>query len=213
MSDIYASALIRDVLTRRQIRSADLFERVAAYALDNVGNIFSARRVSDFLKSQSRKAGHDTVAEYLAALCDAFLLRRVARFDLRGHAQLAMREKYYVGDHGLVNALLGFSTGRLPGLLENIVQAELRVRGYEVSIGKLGDTEVDFVGQRRDERIYVQVATSILDPATRSREYAPLFGIADSFPKFVVTMDDLAGGTQAGIRNVRILDFLLDPTW
>ena len=102
---------------------------------------------------------------------------------------------------------------RLPGLLENIVQAELRLHGFEVSIGKLRDAKIDFVAQRRDERMYVQVATTILDEQTRHREYAPLLAIQDSYPKYVVTMDALAGGTESGIRHVWIPDFLLDPSW
>jgi predicted AAA+ superfamily ATPase len=213
VSDIYASALIRDVLTRRAIRSPELFERVARYALDNVGNTFSARRVSDFLKSESKTVSHQTVADYLAALCDAFLLRKVSRFDLRGRAVLATQEKYYAGDHGLINALLGYSTTRLPGILENIVQAELRLRGYDITVGKLGDAEVDFVARRRDERMYLQVATSVLDPETRRREFAPLLAIRDSYPKYVLSLDDLAGGSDNGVRHRRVPDFLLDQSW
>lgn len=108
---------------------------------------------------------------------------------------------------------LEFSTSRLPGLLENIVHAELRLRGYDVSIGKLGDAEVDLVAQRRDERIYVQVATTIADEQTRHRECAPLLAVQDSYRKCVLTADALAGGIEAGIRRMRIPDFLLDSTW
>lgn len=213
VSDIYASTLLRDVLTRKNIRSPELFERVALYALDNVGNTFSARRVSDFLKSESKSITHQTVADYLAALGEAYVLHKTPRFDLRGKTHLATQEKYYAGDHGLINALLGYSATHLPGILENIVQAELRSRGYQVSIGKLGENEVDFVAQRQDERLYVQVAASILDPATRQREYAPLLAIRDSYPKYVLTLDDLASGTTEGIRHLRIPDFLLTQGW
>ncbi|MCL2779979.1 MAG: ATP-binding protein [Actinomycetia bacterium] len=213
VADIYASAVLRDVVSRNQIRSPGLFERVARYALDNVGNIFSARRVSDFLRSESMSVGHQTVADYLQAMTDAYILRRVRRFDLRGRAHLATMEKYYCGDHGMVNAILGPSMTRLPGILENIVHAELVRRGYEVSIGKVGAAEIDFVAQRRDERVYVQVSASILDPATRQREYAPLLAIADSYPKYVVTLDDVVGGSTRGVRHARVPDFLLDAAW
>ncbi|MDR1151271.1 MAG: DUF4143 domain-containing protein [Bifidobacteriaceae bacterium] len=150
--------------------------------------------------------------DYMTRL-DAYLLHKVTRYDLRGRAHLSTQEKYYAGDHGLVNALLGYSTTRLPGLLENIVHAELRLRGYQVHIGKLAEAEVDFVATRGDDHLYLQVATTILDPTTHAREYAPLLAIKDSHPKYVLTLDTLAGGNDSGIRHARIPDFLLSETW
>ncbi len=209
VQDIYRSTLIRDVLTRHQIRDADMFERVAAFALDNVGNPFSARRVAAFMKSQNRQVNHQTVAGYLNALAEAFVLVKVPRFDVRGRALLAMDEKYYVGDHGLVHALFGYSDQRLPGVLENIVYAELVRRGYTVTIGKVDTLEVDFVDERSNERCYVQVTVTAADPQTRRRELAPLQKIADSYPKFLLSLDPMAGGNTDGIRHQRIPDFLL----
>ena len=213
VTDIYGSTLIRDVLTRRGIRSTETFERIASFALDNVGNPFSARRVSDFLKSERKTISHQTVADYLDAMTEAYLLYRVRRFDLQGKAHLASSEKYYAGDHGLINALLGYSVVRLPGLLENVVQAELRRRGFNVSVGKLGDREVDFIATRRGERIYIQVSASILDPQTREREYAPLLAIMNSFPKYVLSLDSLAAGNVEGVHHRNLRDFLLDDSW
>ncbi len=213
VSDSYASTLVRDILTRHQIRSPELFERVAAYALDNIGNTFSARRVSDFLRSESKTIGHQTVADYLSAMTDAYLLRRVRRYDLRGRAHLATQEKYFAGDHGVVTALLGSSTTRLPGLLENIVQAELARRGYTVHVGRLDQSEVDFIGQRHNDRIYLQVATTIIAPATADREYAPLLAIRDSYPKYVLSLDRLAGGGRGGVQHRHLPEFLLDTAW
>ncbi|MCL2593921.1 MAG: ATP-binding protein [Promicromonosporaceae bacterium] len=210
VTDIYRSTLVRDVLTRNAIRDADLFERVATFAIDNVGNPFSARRVADFLKSQRRSVSHETVLNYLSALSDAFVLSRVGRFDLRGRRLLATDEKHYVGDHGIVHALFGYSNARLPGVLENIVWLELRRRGYDVTVGKVGAAEVDFVATRREERLYVQVAVTIADSAeTRRREYASLAAIADNYPKYVVTLDPLAGDNAEGIYHLRLPDFLL----
>ena len=211
--DIYSSILIRDVIGRKQIRSVELFERVALYALDNIGNIFSANRVSTYLKSQGKVLSHQTVADYLAALTEAYALRKVTRYNLRGRAHLETGEKYYAGDHGLVNAAFGFSRSRIPGLLENIVQAEMRSRGYKVFVGRMGEAEVDFIGERQGETIYIQVSMSILDETTMAREFAPLLAIKDSYPKYVVSMDDFAGGNVQGVRSVRIWDFLLDETW
>jgi predicted AAA+ superfamily ATPase len=108
---------------------------------------------------------------------------------------------------------LGYSATRLSGLLESIVHAELRLRGYQVHIGKLGDCEVDFVATRSDGRLYLPVATTILDPTTRTREFAPLQAIKDSHPKYVLTLDSLAGGNDSDIRHTRIPDFLLTESW
>lgn len=213
VTDIYRSTLVRDVLTRNSIRDADLFERVAAYAIDNVGNPFSARRVADFMKSQRRTVRHETVLNYLSALADAFVIARVPRYDIRGRALLATDEKHYAGDHGIVHALFGYSDQRLPGVLENIVWLELRRRGYYVTIGRVGVTEVDFVATRQDEKIYVQVATTIAAEETRRREYASLEAISDNHPKYVLSLDPGAGDRTGGIRHQRIPDFLLAAEW
>ncbi len=207
--DIYRSTLVRDVLARNRIRDADMFERVAAFAIDNVGNPFSARRVADFMKSQRRSIGHETVLNYLTALSEAFVIARVPRFDLHGKAILATDEKHFVGDHGIVNALFGYSDQRLSGVLENIVWMELRRRGYEVTIGRIGTAEVDFVAQRADEVVYLQVATTIATEETRHREHRPLEAIADNHPKYLLTLDPLVGGNANGIQHRRIPEFLL----
>jgi predicted AAA+ superfamily ATPase len=213
VSDIYYSAVVRDILTRHEVRGAELFDRVAHFALDNIGNLFSARRVSDFLKSERRSVAHQTVADYLGFMGEAFLLARVPRMDLRGRGLLATNEKHFAGDHGLVNAVLGYSPSRLPGLLENVVWAELRRRGYEVAIGKVGEAEVDFVADRRGERLYVQVAASVLDESTRARELAPLLAIRDAHTKYVLSLDGFADGNSLGVRHRRIPEFLLDQSW
>jgi uncharacterized protein len=214
ITDIYRSTLVHDVLTRHAIRDADMFERVAAFAIDNVGNPFSARRVAEFMKSQRRTIRHETVLNYLSALTEAFLISRVPRWDIRGRALLATDEKHYVGDHGIVHALFGYSDRRLPGVLENIVWSELRRRGYEVTIGKVGQAEVDFAARRQEQTIYVQVAATIAASAeTRRREYAPLEAIADNYPKYVLTLDPLAGDSTGGIHHLPIHDFLLADTY
>jgi len=213
IADIWASVVVRDVLRHNAIRSPELFERVARFALDNVGSPFSARRVAAFLKSESKPLSHQTVADYIQSMTDAYLLHRTPRYDLRGKAYLSSTEKYYVGDHGLVNSLLGYDPTRTPGLLENIVHSELRLRGYDVSVGKMGDREVDFVAERRGERLYIQVASSALDPATYQRELVPLLAIKDSYPKYLLTLDTLAAGNTRGIKSLYLPDFLLAQGW
>jgi predicted AAA+ superfamily ATPase len=210
VSDIYRSILTKDVFTRRQIRQADLFERVARFTLDNVGNPMSARSISAFLKSQQRTLTHPTVSEYLSCLAEAYLVSPVARYDLRGRGLLSTHDKYYPGDHGLVSAVLDFAPTRLPGLLESIVWAELTRRGYDTHIGREDRYEVDFVADKAGSRLYLQVATSILDPATRDRELRPLLAIGDSHPKVILTMDSITGQLGKGIQSRTIQDFLLD---
>lgn len=210
VGDIYRSILVKDILTRYSVRQADLLERVALFALDNVGNPMSARSISAFLKSQQRTLSHPTVSEYLSYLSHSYLMTPVSRYDLRGRGILATFEKYYPGDHGLVNALLGYSPTRLPGLLESIVWSELVRRGYEVHIGRDDQAEVDFVADKEGRRLYIQVAASILDPVTLDREMRPLLRILDAHPKLILTLDSLTGSLGQGLASVYLPDFLLE---
>jgi predicted AAA+ superfamily ATPase len=211
VTDIYNSALIQDVINRRQIRNVDMLRRVAAFALENVGSPFSARSVADYFKSQRRGVDPETVLNYLEALCESFVLVKVPRYDLQGKKLLTTNEKYYAGDHALIHAILGYQDRHLPGILENIVQAQLRLRGYQTTVGKAGDKEVDFVATRGDERLYVQVTTSLTaSDTTQARELAPLLAIRDSFPKIVLSLDSHAGGTHHGIRHLWLPQWLLD---
>lgn len=214
VSDIYRSTLVRDVLTRNSIRDADMFAKVAAYVVDNVGNPFSARRVAEFMKSQRRSVSHETVLNYLGALAEAFVITRVPRYDVRGRALLATDEKHYLGDHGVASALFGSSQQRLPGVLENIVWMELRRRGYQVFVGRVGKAEVDFVATRQSDVVYVQVSVTVAaSETTRAREYAPLEAIPDNYPKFVVTLDPAPEDNAGGIRQMKISDFLLSQDY
>ncbi len=209
VEDIYASALIRDTITRHGIRNVDMLNRIAAFALDNVGNPFSARSIADYFKSQRRKVDPETVVNYLDAMTESFLLHRTPRYDLVGRKLLTINEKYYAGDHGLVHARLGYQDRHLPGTLENIVQAELRRRGYRVMVGKLGEQEVDFVAEVGDERLYVQVTTTMVEARTRDRELAPLLAIKDAHPKLVLSLDRHAGGSESGIKHRWVPEWLL----
>lgn len=210
VEDIYASALIRDTISRRNIRNVDMLQRVATFALDNVGNPFSARSVVDFFKSQRRKVDTETVLSYLDAMTESFVLTRIPRYDIAGRKLLTVNEKYYAGDHSLIHAMLGYSDRHLPGVLENIVQAELRRRGNRVVVGKADGREVDFIAERGDDRTYVQVTTTMTSDRTRERELAPLLAIRDSHPKIVLSLDRHAGGNEAGIKHRYLPDWLLD---
>ncbi|QNM02245.1 ATP-binding protein [Simiaoa sunii] len=209
LQDIYNSVLLKDVIARNNIRDTVLLENIVKYIMDNIGNTFSAKTISDFLKSQGRKLSTETVYNYLKALANAFLIAKVARFDIKGKKILETQEKYYLSDLGIRHAVMGYRDNDIAGVLENIVYLELLRREYAVNIGKQGTTEVDFVANRRDERLYVQVCY-ILTPENTNREFAPLEAIADNYEKMILSMDSLLHINRGGIRQKNILDFLLE---
>lgn len=149
LSDIYNSVLLKDVIERNKIRDTALLESIVRYLMDNIGNTFSARTISSFLKSQGRRLSTETVYNYLKALENAFLIHKVPRFDIKGKRLLETQEKYYLSDLGLRHAVIGYRDNDIAGVLENVVYLKLLRQGYSVSIGKQGVAEVDFVAQKK----------------------------------------------------------------
>lgn len=213
VNGIYSSVILRDVIQRHNLRNTDIFERLVLFLFENVGNIFSAKSVSDYLKNESRSLSQNTIYEYLSMLEEAFVIRKVRRYDLRGKRILKTLEKYYVSDISLITATLGFKDTKISGMLENIVYLELLSRDYRVYIGKIGESEIDFIAEKSGERIYVQVARAIESDDTRMREFSPLLAVSDQYPKYVVTMDDFTGGNIEGVKHVHLADFLLADTY
>jgi len=207
--DIYNSVLLKDVISRYHIRDIELLERIVHFLMNNVGNIFSAKRISDFLKNQNRRLSTETIYNYLDALESAFLIHKVSRWDIKGKRVLETLEKYYFEDFGIKNALLGYSEDSISGLLENAVYLELRRRGYEVYIGQGVNYEIDFIAVRRDETAYFQVTYLLASPETIEREFSPLLSINDNFPKYVLSLDEVNFSRQ-GIQHRNIRDWLLD---
>ena len=152
---LYSSVVLRDVIQRHNIRSTDLLERLIRYLFDNVGRIFSAKNISDFLKSENRTFSTNTIYEYLGYLEEAFVIHRTPRYDLSGKRILKTLEKYYVSDISLVNATLGYRETAIAGLLENVIFLELLSRDYRVYIGKQGEREIDFIAEKQGEKLYV----------------------------------------------------------
>jgi predicted AAA+ superfamily ATPase len=207
--DIFNSVLLKDVIARHRIRDIELLERIVIFLMGNIGNIFSAKSVSDFLKSQGRRLGVETVYNYLNALGEAFLVHRVNRYDVKGKRQLETREKYFFEDHGLRHAVQGYRDSDISGLLENVVYMELRRRGFLVQIGQMGRREVDFIASRREEKLYIQVCYLLSDPAVTEREFGPLMEIPDQHPKLVLSMDPIWAFNKEGVRRKNIVEFLL----
>jgi predicted AAA+ superfamily ATPase len=207
--DIYSSAILRDTVQRYNIRDVELLERVVKYVFDNVGNNFSAKNVADYFKSQHRKIDLNTVYNYMNALEGAFIIYRIPRYDVKGKEILKTQEKYYVGDQSLLYGVMGFKDRLISGVLENIVMLELKRRGYRVFVGKWDDKEIDFIAEKNEKKVYVQVAYKITEQTTIDREFTPLLEIKDNHPKYVVTMDEIWKDNIEGIRHKHIADFLL----
>ena len=209
VKDIYNSTIFSDIVKRNQIRKIDQLERVVKYVFNNVGNTFSAKSISDYLKSEHRKIDNETVYSYLEKLEKAYLIHRCSRYDLQGKEILKAQEKFYLADTALRYSVLGYNSDSVASSLENVVYLELCRRGYAVHIGKTDGGEIDFVASRQNEKLYVQVTQMIRSESTEKREYDRLLSIRDNYPKYVLLTDDFAGGNYQGIKTMHIADFLL----
>lgn len=207
--DIYSSAILRDTIQRHKIRDIELLERVVRFVFDNVGNRFSAKNIADYFKSQQRRIDINTVYNYLNALESAFIIYRIPRYDVKGKEILKTFEKYFVGDQAMIYALMGYKDRLISGVLENIVMLELKRKGYKVFTGKWGDREIDFVAEKAEQKVYIQVAYKITEQTTKEREFAPLLEVRDHHPKYVVSMDDFWQDNIEGVKHIHISDFLL----
>ncbi|WP_320949620.1 ATP-binding protein [Fusobacterium sp.] len=210
LADVYNSILLRDVIARNNIRDIELLERVVLYIMDNIGNTFSAKSISDFLKNQGRKLSIETIYNYLKALENAFIISKVQRYDIKGKNILETQEKYYLSDLGFRNAKLGYQSNDISSYLENIIFLELLRRKYKVNVGKKNNKEIDFIANLRDENLYLQVTYLLASPETIEREFSPLKAIKDNYPKMVLSMDNLPESNIEGIKRKRIIDFLLE---
>ena len=209
VKDIYNSTIFSDIVKRNQIRKIDQLERVVKYVFNNVGNTFSAKSISDYLKSEQRKIDNETVYSYLEKLEKAYLIHRCSRYDLQGKEILKTQEKFYLADTALRYSVLGYNSDSVASSLENVVYLELCRRGYAVHIGKTDGGEIDFVASRQNEKLYVQVTQMIRSESTEKREYDRLLSIRDNYPKYVLLTDDFAGGNYQGIKTMHVADFLL----
>lgn len=211
--DIYNSTIFSDIVRRSQIRKIDQLERIVKYTFNNVGSTFSAKSIADYLKSEHHSLDNETVYNYLEKLEKAYLLHRCIRYDLQGRELLKTQEKFYLADVALRYSVLGYDADSVAASLENIVYLELCRRGYTVNVGKTDGGEIDFVAERQNERLYVQVTQEIRSEKTAKREYERLLEIRDNYPKYVLTTDAFAGGNYQGIRTMHIADFLLSTEY
>ncbi len=211
MNGIYNAVILKDVVARQKITDVDLLTRLIRFLADNTGNIVSSNKIANTLSSSGRRTTTATIDNYIGALKEALLLYEANRYDLRGKQRLKSLGKFYLADPGFRTAAIGKSTSDIGHILENIIYLELIRRDFQVHIGKMGALEVDFVARKGDEIIYYQVASSILDPNTFEREFAPLRQIKDNYPKYVITLDTFPM-SENGIRQINAIDFLLQET-
>ena len=208
---IYNSVITGDITKRHNITNFDIFNRVVKYVVENVGKTFSANAIVKFMKSEGRSLSVESVYNYLEWLEKAFVIYRCQRYDMQGKTVLKTQEKFYLADASLKYCIMGFNPKSVAAMLENIVYFELRRKGYDVYIGKNAAKEIDFIATRRDERIYVQVCRNL--PEESDREIANLLEIKDHYPKYVVTLDELAAGNINGVKIVHLADFLLSEDY
>ena len=212
LEDLYNSVVLKDVVKRNHVRDVDLLERIIAYVMANAGTVFSATSIAKFLKNERRTVSTDTVLNYVKNCKDAYLVYQASREDLQGKQILSTNEKYYIADHGLREAVFGANRRDINLVLENILYMEMLRRGYKVTVGKLGEREVDFVCEKRGEKLYAQAAYLLASEETIRREFGAFNGIRDNFPKYVVTMDEL-DFSRNGIKHRNIRDFLTQSDW
>lgn len=212
LNSIYNTVLLKDVISRNQVRNVALLEKIARFIIDNTGNITSAKGIKDYIKSQQISASVDTVQNYIQWLTDAFISYKTLRYDIKGKRILQMYEKYFLSDIGFIFGLLGNRIEDISGKLENIVYLEMRSRGYQVSIGKLNNLEIDFIATNNIETIYIQVAYQIPidNPKVYKREFGNLEKIKDNHKKIVLSLDKHLAPNKNGIEWQNLIKFLLD---
>lgn len=212
LNDLFNSVQLKDIVKRNNIRDVDLLERIISYVIANVGTTFSASSISKFLKNEQRNVAPETVINYIKYCCDAYLFYQLKREDLQGKEILSSKEKYYIADHGIREAVFGGNMRNINLVLENIVYLEMLRRGYKVTVGKVGDKEIDFVGEKQGEKLYVQVAYLLASEQTVEREFGSYENIKDNYPKYVISLDEF-DMSRDGIKHCNIRDFLLKDNW
>ena len=209
LRNIYKTILLKDVVSRNKIRNVEFLQNLSEYLSENTGNIISAKKISDFLKSQKINISNNIVLNYLNFLTNAFLINKVKRSEVGGKKIFETGEKYYFTDIGLRNSIIGFRLQDIAKIYENIIYNHISRLGYNITIGKLKDKEIDFICKKNNEKIYVQVTYILSDQKVIDREFGNLLKIKDNFPKFVISSDKFKIQTYQGIKHINITNFLL----
>jgi len=208
LNSIYNTIVYRDVVSRYNLRNNQFLEKLIEFLADNIGSMFSAKRISDFLKSQHTNIPANQIQQYCAHLANAFIVHEVNRYDIVGRRVFEIGSKFYFENTGIRNVITGYQLKDRGKLLENIVYNQLLYMGYDVKVGSFHAREIDFVCEKDNERLYIQVALRLDGQETIDREFGNLLAIADNYPKIVISEDHFDGNTYQGIRHMRVRDFL-----
>lgn len=208
LRNIFNTIILKDVVERYRLRNVTILRNLVLFLADNIGNIVSAKRISEYLKSQRIDISVKVVIEYLSHLSDVMLVQKVKRRDITGRRIFEIGEKYYFNDTGLRNSLIPYRQDDLNKLFENIVFTHLVTRGYTVAVGQSENKEIDFVAEKFGNKAYFQVAYLITEKQTHDREFGNLLAIKDNWPKYVISSDEMIGGSYEGINHIHIREFL-----
>lgn len=210
ISGVTDAVVYRDVVSRHSLRNSDFLERLMLFIADNIGKIFNAKKIADYLKSQRVSSSVTGVQAYVEYIAQAYIINRVRRWDIAGKRFFEIGEKYFFEDLGIRNSIIGYRPGDIGGLMENVIYNHLIAMGYDVKVGVLSqDREIDFIAEKGNERRYIQVALTLVDEKTRNREFGNLVGIPDNYEKTVVTLRESASNTFEGIRMMSLREFLM----
>ena len=209
LKNIYNSIVYRDIINRYAVRNTTFLEQLVVFLAAHTGSIFSAKKISDFLKSQRINMAPNQVQTYIQHLVNAFLVHKVSRYDLVGKRVFEIGEKYYFENLGIRHGIWGYRLEDRGKIMENVVYNHLLFKGHKVQVGIQGNKEVDFIAEKGGEKMYVQVALSILEPDTMNREFGNLMNILDNYPKKVVSMQAFSGNTVEGIETQDLRSFLM----
>lgn len=200
-----------DIVRRHSIRNNDFLQRLLLFFADNIGRIFTAKNIADYLKSQRVSGNVTSVQSYADYICEAYIINKVRRWSIGGKKYFEFGEKYYFEDLGIRNVINGYRPSDISGILENAVYNKLVFDGYTIKTGELTKgREVDFIAEKEGERRYVQVAVSVTESSTAEREFGNLAAISDNYEKTLNTLRDSAPNTCDGIRMVSLREFLME---
>lgn len=209
LNSILNTVLYKDVITRYKIRDASIFDKVVRYLFDNTGNITTAKKIADYFKSQRVRVSVDTILNYIGYIESSLLVDRVPRYDIKGKKLIEFFDKVFLNDIGLRNGFIGYRERDITGIIENIVYKELQARGYKVSIGTIGQIEIDFIAEKQNNKKYIQVCYTLGSEAAIEREFGNLKKIRDNYEKIVISMDRFFPSERDGIAHQYLIDFLL----
>lgn len=217
LEGIYSTVILKDILQRHNQSDQLSLDKIAHFLSSNIGSITSPNKIGNILsnegdidKGKNKNIAGKTVDKYISMLNNAFIFYRVGRYDIKGKQLLKTLDKNYIVDMGFRNMLLGYRDADRGHILENIVFLELIRRHYRVYIGKIGDTEIDFLAEKPNEKLYIQVTESLASPKTRERELRPLLSINDNYEKIILTSDRNFITSENGIKIINVIDWLIE---